>query len=103
MKNFAYLAAVSVAFIAQAASAQSTKGYTGPLTAVTLRTATARASVTMDSVVWSFNGAPTMIEKGITIAGVPAGVPQLKVGMVCVVTPTATPANGTAVVKTLAC
>ena len=105
MKNFSYLAAVSVVVLAQAASAQvSPAGEKITNQAVTLkvitpRSATAAASVTLaNGVVWSFDGSGNV---GATVAGVSVIPGKLTAGMSCVLNGTRTPTGNT--IDTLAC
>jgi hypothetical protein len=115
MKKFAYFAAVSVVFIAQAVSAQTvtaSKPVPGlvnvvnqavTLKAVTPRTATtAAASVTLaNGVVWSFDGSGNVASAGATVAGVAVSPNKLTAGMSCVLNGTRAPGRNT--IATLAC
>lgn len=114
MKKFAYFAAVSVVFIAQAASAQvPAKPLPGggkivnqavTLKAVTPRTAAtaAAASVTLaNGMVWSFNGSGNVASAGATVAGVAVSPNKLTAGMSCVLNGTRAPGGNT--IDTLAC
>jgi len=108
MKNFAYLAAVSVVVLAQAASAQvSPAGEKITNQAVTLkvitpRSATAAASVTLaNGVVWSFDGSGNVTSAGATVAGVTVAPGKLTAGMSCVLNGNRTPTGNT--IATLAC
>ncbi len=113
MKKFAYFAAVSVVFIAQAASAQvPTKTLPGPksvpvvnqavtLKAITPRSAMAPASVTVaNGTVWSFNGSGDIASAGATVAGVAVAPGKLTAGMTCVLNGTRAVRN---IITTLAC
>jgi hypothetical protein len=95
--KFAYLAAVSVAIIAQAASAQQATPKPMPLggapianQAVTLKAVTGRsakvaASVTLENgMVWSFNFSSNVAVNGATVAGVAVAPDKLTAGMSCV-------------------
>lgn len=113
MKKFAYFAAVSVVFIAQAALAQvpATKPLPGvgkivnqavTLKAVTPRTAAMAASVTLaNGMVWSFNGSGNVASAGATVAGVAVSPSKLTAGMSCVLNGTRAPVGNT--IDTLAC
>ena len=123
MKKFSYFAAVSVVFIAQAASAETvtaskpvvrepSKSAPGlvnvvnqavTLQAVTPRTATtAAASVTLaNGVVWSFDGSGNVASAGATVAGVAVSPNKLTAGMSCVLNGTRAPGRNT--IATLAC
>jgi len=111
MKKFAYLAAVSVALIAQAASAQVTAKPTAAvkianqavtLKAVTGRSATAAASVTLaNGMVWSFDGSGNVASAGATVAGVAVAPGKLTAGMSCVLNGTRTPTGN--IIASLAC
>ncbi len=112
MKKFAYLAAVSVALIAQAASAQLTarpptaavkianQGVI--LKAVTGRSATAAASVTLaNGMVWSFDGSGNVASAGATVGGVAVAPGKLTAGMACILNGTRTPTGN--IIASLAC
>jgi hypothetical protein len=104
MKNFVYFAAVSVAVIAQAASAQTTQiaNQTVTLKAVTPRTPTKAATVTVaNGTVWSFGGNGDIAAAGATKAGAPVAPGTLTAGMTCVLTGTRS-ASGNTITK-LAC
>ena len=80
MKNFAYFAAISVAVIAQAASALvirkpvvyvNVANQAVTLKVITPRSTAAAASVTLENgVVWSFNGSGDIGTPNATVAGV---------------------------------
>jgi hypothetical protein len=110
MKKFSYLAAASVAIIAQAASAQvpakpmSVKitNQAVTLKVVTPRTAAAAASVTLaNGVVWSFDNSGNVASAGATVAGVAVAPGKLTAGMSCVLNGTRTPVVN--IIATLAC
>jgi hypothetical protein len=108
MKNFVYFAAVSVAVIAQAASAQTTQitNQAVTLKAVTPRTqtklGTVAATVTVaNGTVWSFGGNGDIAAAGATKAGAPVAPGTLTAGMSCVLTGTRS-ASGNTITK-LAC
>ena len=111
--KFAYFATVSVAVIAQAASAQVPTKLPGAkptpvvnqavtLKAVTGRSATAAASVTLaNGMVWSFDGSGNVASAGATVAGVAVAPGKLTAGMSCVLNGTRTPTGN--IIASLAC
>ena len=108
--KFVYFATVSVAVIAQAASAQ-VPPMNSPITnqAVTIRVVTpknafnAPASVTLsDGVVWKFDVPNTNVVSVVTVAGVKTPPGKLTAGMSCVLNGTQKTINGN-LVTSLAC
>ena len=86
MMKFAYFAAVSVAVIAQAASAQTViANQAVTLKAVTISRGGTTASVTLtDGMVWSFDAPRNISSDGATVAGVPVHPSKLTAGLSCV-------------------
>ena len=114
----AAIVALSLVAVAQPASAQISlarplptpspiaapvTGFSLTIAAVTLRTATAPASVTgRAGVVWSFNGSGTVAGAGATLNGTPVAPAALKVGMTCLIDGTKT-GDLTGLITKIAC